>query len=132
MDILKLFINYWDEIIIVLLVAVGVGLFIFKNWQKFTSMSTEEKIAYIKRLLTNLSPIALKLVTDAEVLFGSGTGKLKRSLVLDALYTRIPDEYKKYVTEENLDAILEAALAEAKLLWEQNENVKKLMTGGKS
>ena len=62
-------------------------------------MSFQERLAYITRF-TNLAPIALVLVTDAEIEFGNGTGPLKRSYVMDELYKRIPDEYKKYITEE--------------------------------
>ena len=92
-------------------------------------MTTAEKMAYITRLLTNLVPIALVLVTDAEVAYGGGTGKLKRSYVIDELYKRIPDEYKKYITEENLDAVLNKALDEAKELWESNDSLKSIIEG---
>ena len=53
------------------------------------------------------------LVTDAEIQFGGKTGQLKRSYVIDELYKRIPDEYKKFITEENLDSIINKVLPEA-------------------
>jgi len=133
MDILKWFLGNWDDILVGILLVVLASLLIYQ-WMKrfgsvFRGMPIEEKIAYIKRLLENLSPIALNLVTEAEIAFGGGTGKLKRSYVIDELYSRIPDEYKKYVTEGNLDAVLTDALNEARLLWEHNDEVKKLMKG---
>ena len=88
-----------------------------------------ERIAYITRILTNLAPIALVLVTNAEIQFGGGTGQLKRSYVIDELYKRIPDEYKKYITEENLDAIVTKALEEAEKLWSVNNKVKEIVYG---
>lgn len=93
-------------------------------------MSSKERIAYVTRLLTNLVPIALVLVTDAEIQFGGGTGKLKRSYVIDELYKRIPDEYKKYITEDNLDTIINRALEEAEKLWESNTAVNTMIHGG--
>lgn len=133
MDILKWFLGNWDDILVGILLVVLAGLLIYQ-WVKrfgsvFRDMPIEEKIAYIKRLLENLSPIALNLVTEAEIAFGGGTGKLKRSYVIDELYSRVPDEYKKYITESNLDAVLTDALNEARLLWERNDDVKKLMKG---
>ena len=133
MDILKWFLGNWDDILVGILLVVLASLLIYQ-WMKrfgsvFRDMPIEEKIAYIKRLLENLSPIALNLVTEAEIAFGGGTGKLKRSYVIDELYSRVPDEYKKYVTEGNLDAVLTDALNEARLLWEHNDEVKKLMKG---
>lgn len=133
MHILKWIIANWHDILvgIVLIAAVITGI---TQWVKrkgpiFSAMSTAEKMAYITRLLTNLIPIALVLVTDAEIEYGGGTGQLKRSYVIDELYKRIPDEYKKYITEENLDTILNKALTEAKVLWESNEHLKKLIEG---
>jgi len=129
MDILKFIIANWDETLIILTIISSTGIFAYKWITKFRNMTQEEKIAEIKRLLENLSPIALTLVTNAESLFGGGTGKLKRSYVIDELYSRIPENYKKYITEDNLDVILEDALEKAKMLWEQNINVQKIIKG---
>ena len=62
-----------------------------------------------------------------EIEFGPGTGKLKRSYVIDELYKRIPDDYKKYTTEDNLDAIITKALEEAERLWADNPNVNSMI-----
>jgi hypothetical protein len=133
MHVLKWIIANWHDILvgIVLIAAVitGITQWVKKKGPIFSAMSTAEKMAYITRLLTNLIPIALVLVTDAEIEYGGGTGQLKRSYVIDELYKRIPDEYKKYITEENLDTILNKALTEAKVLWESNEHLKKLIEG---
>jgi len=131
MDVLKWLLGNWHDVlvIVILVVSIIIGLvqWVKKNGPIFASMSTAEKMAYVTRLLTNLVPIALVLVTDAEVSDGGGTGKHKRSYVIDELYKRIPDEYKKYITEDNLDAVLNKSLDEAKILWESNDNFKRLV-----
>lgn len=133
MKVLLFVANHWHDILVVILLIMsgiaGINQWIKKNGPIFKQMSLHERIAYIKRLLTNLAPIALVLVTDAEIQFGGGTGQLKRSYVIDELYKRIPDDYKKYITEDNLDAIINKALEEAEKLWSGNPKVKKIVYG---
>lgn len=132
MDVLLFIAGHWHDILaVILLVAsliAGINKWVQKNGPIFKGMSIQERIAYITRLLTNLAPIALVLVTDAEIEFGGGTGQLKRSYVIDELYKRIPDEYKKYITEDNLDAIINRALEEAERLWANNPRVNMMVT----
>lgn len=134
MNVILFFARNWQDILVgIVLIAAciaGVQQWVKKNGPIFSAMTTAEKIAYVKRLLTNLVPIALVLVTDAEIEFGGGTGRLKRSYVIDELYARIPDEYKKFVTEENLDTIINKALEEAEKLWNNNDSIKLLVKGG--
>ena len=105
-----------------ILLAVMILLILeFRHIPKEPKM--EEKIAYTKRILTNLIPITLLLVTDAENTFGPATGAIKRAYVIDELYKRVPDEYKKYVTEENLDLIIGQSLAKAKVFWTDSPQI---------
>lgn len=129
MDILRFIGTYWHDILVVLILLVSFGFAVKKWWPNWQAMSSAEKVAYVSRLLQNLIPIALGLVTDAEAQYGGGTGKIKRAYVIDELYSRIPDEFKPYVTEQNLDAILSKALDEAKVLWEENTQIKALIKG---
>ncbi len=133
MDVLLFVAKHWHDILVIILLIVsliaGVNKWVKKNGPILKQMSVQERVAYITRLLTNLAPIALVLVTDAEIEFGGGTGPLKRSYVIDELYKRIPDEYKKYITEENLDAVIKIALEQAEKLWEENEKVKRIVYG---
>lgn len=133
MSVLSFIAKHWHDILVVLLliasVVTGIVEFIKKQGPIFSGMSNKERVAYITRLLTNLVPIALVLVTDAEISFGEGTGKLKRSYVIDELYKRIPDDYKQYITEDNLDTIINRALEEAEKLWNSNPNVKQMVRG---
>lgn len=133
MNVLLFVAKHWQDILVIILLIVssvtGLNQWVKKNGPLLKNMSVQERIAYITRLLTNLAPIALVLVTDAEIEFGGGTGQLKRSYVIDELYKRIPDEYKKYITEDNLDTIINKALEEAEKLWSDNPNVKKMVYG---
>lgn len=134
MNIINFIIRNWQDIIVVIIFVVGFATAI-TQWLKkivpiFKNMTDAEKVAYVTRLLTNLVPIALVLVTDAEITWGGKTGQIKRSQVIGQLYSYIPDEYKKYVTEENLDAIIEKALEQAEQIWENNPNIRKLIKSG--
>lgn len=131
MNILLFIVEHWDNFLVGL-ILIAMAITGIQQWIKvkgpiFNAMSAKEKIAYVTRLLTNLVPIALVLVTDAEIQFGGKTGVLKRSYVIDELYQRIPDEYKKYITEENLDAIINNVLPEAQKLWNENTAIKSLI-----
>ena len=134
MKVLLFIANYWQDILVVILliasVITGITKWTAKNGPIFEKMSLSEKMAYITRLLTNLVPIALTLVTDAEIKYGGGTGELKRSYVIDELYKRIPDEYKKYITEDNLDAIIQNALDKAEELWAKNQDINRIVYNG--
>ena len=134
MNVFKFVVSNWTDILVFLfLIAsaiVGIRQWIKVKGPIFQKMSSAEKIAYVTRLITNLVPIAMVLVTDAEIDYGNGTGVLKRSRVIEQLYTLIPDEYKPYVTEENLDAVINKVLPEAKKLWEENEQIKAIVQSG--
>ena len=132
MQVLLFIASHWHDILVVVLliasIITGISKWTAKHGPIFEKMSLGEKMAYITRLLTNLVPIALVLVTEAEIQFGGGTGPLKRSYVIDELYKRIPDEYKKYITEDNLDSIINKALEEAERLWANNPRVRMMVT----
>ena len=71
-----------------------------------------EKVAETTRLLSNLVPITIWLVVEAEDVLRRENSLVKRAYVMDKLYRRIPDEYKKYITENNLNSIITNALQE--------------------
>jgi len=98
-------------------------ILILKLLRRPTTMPAKEKIAYTERLIKNLIPIATLLVTDAENQFGAKTGYIKRSYVIDELYKRVPDEFKKYVIEANLDVIIDQVLPRAEAFWAENPQI---------
>lgn len=133
MNVISFVLKNWQDIVVIL-VLIASAIMAVQKWIRvkgplFNAMSTKERVAYVTRLLLNLIPSTLILVTDAEIQFGGSTGTLKRSYVIDELYKRIPDEYKKYVTEENLDALINKVLPEAQKLWSDNPNVNMIVTG---
>ena len=133
MKVILFLAHNWQDILVVILLILSfvaaLNKWIAKNGPIFKKMTVVEKMAYVTRLLQNLIPIALVMVTDAEITYGGGTGQLKRSYVMDELYKRIPDEYKKYITEDNLDAIINKALDEAEHLWTENKKIKTIVYG---
>jgi hypothetical protein len=123
------------DFIFLAVLGVVTPLFIFwllLKFKGFGQLTDEQKMALVERLLKNLIPSAIWLVTEAENQFGSGKGLLKRAYVINFLYERIPDEFKGYVTEDNLAMILELALTSAKVIWEQYPEVIKTTAGARS
>ena len=109
------------DIVIAVLLTIPLIVALLMAIRRLTIGTTEEeKIANTKRILTNLVPIALLLITNAEYMYGGKTGPFKRSYVIDGLNCRVPDEYKKYIKEENLDVIINNILPKAEGLWVDN------------
>ena len=89
-----------------------------------------EKMAYITRLLTNPRTNRTRSShRGGEIQVWWRNWSFKRSYVIDELYKRIPDEYKKYITEDNLDSIINKALEEAERLWANNPRVNMMVNG---
>ena len=59
------------------------------------------------------------LIDDAERLYGSKTGKLKFSYVLEKVYAMIPSAIKLFITYEMLEMWIEVALEEMEEYWEE-------------
>ena len=63
------------------------------------------------------------LCDEAEKLYGSKTGKLKFSYVLEKLYVRLPSIIKVFITYKTLEKWIEKTLPKVKEYWaEQLEN----------
>lgn len=105
MQILQFIIKYWDSILLVVLV-LGFVVYLIKTGQT--------KV---------LKQIAIKLVTEAEGEYGSGTGIVKKSAVVSWLYNHLPAILKFIFTEKDLENIVETVLEEAKKKWEANESL---------
>ena len=63
------------------------------------------------------------LVTEAEKLYGLGTGALKLSYVLEKVYATLPDSCKLIFTPDQLGSMVDKALAIAKELWQRNPSL---------
>lgn len=126
MTLINLAIENWSDVLVIVIILVSlIGALIKWMSPLFSDkMTNKEKIAHVTRLLTNIVPIAVLYVTQAELGFGDGTGVIKRSFVIAKLYALIPDQYRSLVTEENLDAVLERALIIARQLWDEKNGVE--------
>jgi hypothetical protein len=102
MAILQFLMANWDSVAVVILVAaVIIFLIVKKQWGL-------------------LDKILFALVTWAEREYGGGTGQLKLAEVIKAAYPNIPAIIRLFLTADMLVKLIEKALAQAKLRWEQN------------
>lgn len=126
MHVLNWVVEYWLDIIVLLLFVV-IGYYAYLRWFfLWTRKDPVEKMAETKRVLETLAVIAVHYVNKAEIRFGSKTGGLKSVWVMEQLYAMIPDSIKPFVTDDNLREIVEFALGEAEKLW-TDVNVKRAM-----
>lgn len=118
-------------LIILNLAAIAKGAAaIVKSVQEAKSATEEEKKAAKDAIIKNLQQIILGWVTDAEHDLGGGTGKLKASKVAALIYQNIPDDLKPLFTPEEIQNMIDTALASAKEYWEKNGKAKEYIESG--
>ena len=115
--------EYWVEIVCIAVVVV-VAIISLKH---FLSLSNDEKIKQIKGWL-------LGAVTLAEAEFGSGTGKIKLSVVYDKFVEKFPwiakvlsfDKFSEYVDEslEEMRSLLSTNEAVAAIVDKENTDTE--------
>lgn len=79
-----------------------------------------------------LKQILFSLVTEAEQLYGDGTGSLKYAAVADWIYQRIPSTIKVLFTAKDIEKMIEDVLSEAKEKWQKNNNLQNYIQNPKS
>lgn len=108
----------WTTIITI----IGLLLWIGMKIENYVNLSKEQKI---ELALTNSKKICLSIVTKAEELFGSDTGRIKKSYVIDELLNKYPI-LQEITTKENfeneLDKIIEDSLTQMKQILETKKN----------
>ena len=102
MNVLNFFITNWDFI---LLIVAAVAVIVFASFKGNKSI--------VMRMLYSL-------VTEAEQIYGGGTGSLKLAAVIDGIYPHLPGIIKAFINEKTLVKWVEEALASAKETWEKN------------
>ena len=118
-------------LIILNLVAIAKGVAaIMKSIQDAKSATEEEKQAAKDAIIKNLQQGIFGWVTDAEKDLGGGTGKLKASKVAAMIYQYIPDELKPMFTPQEIQDMIDTALAAAKEYWEKNGKAKEYIESG--
>ena len=118
MNVINFIVQNWD---FVLLIVVAVAAIIFAIFKGNKSV--------VMRMLYSL-------VTEAEQIYGAGTGSLKLAAVIDAIYPSLPAVIKLFITDETLVRWVETALETAKEAWKKNaalgEYVKKPTKGAQN
>lgn len=113
-------INWALEHWISILAAIVCGMALIAKLRKWLDMDAEERF---KSLRESVRLVMLALVTEAEKLYGGGTGSLKRSYVLEQIFRMFPD-IGKLISKETivkmLDNMIDTALAELREMLETN------------
>lgn len=112
------FLNFIKDNWTTIITIVGLLLWVGMKIKDYIKLSKEEKI---NMALNNAKKICLSLVTKAEELFGSNTGKIKKSYVIDELFNKYPilqEVTNKEDFEKELDKIIEDSLAQMKQIME--------------
>jgi hypothetical protein len=105
MNVLNFLLSNWDSVLVVLAVLAG-GV-----------------VLIAKKEYAVLDKIVLALVTEAEKKYGGGTGAVKLAAVVDWLYPKIPAIIRLFISERQIEQIIERVLAEAQKKWESNPNL---------
>lgn len=105
MEVINFLVQNWDSVLVVLLAATGIIFLI------------------AKRQYAILDKIIFSLVTEAEKKFGGGTGAAKLAAVIDWVYPKIPAVIRLFISEAQLEKLIERVLADAKERWEKNPHL---------
>lgn len=102
MNVINFLLENWDFILLIIAAVASIVFAIFKGNK-----------SVIMRMLYSL-------VTEAEQIYGGGTGSLKLAAVIDAIYPSLPAVIKLFITDATLVKWVEEALAAAKEAWQKN------------
>ncbi len=105
MKIIEFLITNWSDVTLVISV-----LFII-IYSSFTN-----RIDYLRAEL-------FSLVTEAEKIYGGKTGQTKLMYVVRKIYSRMPVALKLFLSEKQLEKIIENVLVKAKKSWSENKKV---------
>lgn len=109
MKIIEFLVAQWSDI---LLIITALAVIIFAIYKKDYEI--------VKKQI-------FSLVTEAEQIYGGGTGVLKLSSVITSLYPKLPRLFKTLITEKRLTEIIEKVLSEAKKKWHENPELTKII-----
>lgn len=102
---------------LIVIVVILLAIFIFVSY-KFLTQPSDKRKYQIKQML-------LIMVTEAEKLYGSKTGKLKFSYVYGELITKLP--YLRYIPLSVIESLIEESLEEMKHLLESNPRIAEIV-----
>ena len=100
--------------------------FLITNWSDVT-LVVSVLFIIIYSAFTNrteyLRAELFSLVTEAEKIYGGKTGTTKLMYVVEKVYSKMPVILKLFLSEKQLEKIIEGVLASAKKLWSENEKI---------
>jgi hypothetical protein len=102
MNIINFLIENWDSVLLVIAVAATLVFLWYRGNKKIVF-----KILYC-------------LVTEAEKVFGGGTGSLKQATVFTQIYEKLPKIFRTFISAATLEKWIDEALVIAKKKWETN------------
>ena len=70
-----------------------------------------------------IAKILFALVTEAEKIYGGGTGSVKFAYVVEKAYSYLPAIVKVFITYERLKQMIENALTAAKIKWAEEAGI---------
>lgn len=97
-----------EKVIVLLIVLVVLTIFIL--------LASRGKKEIIYKML-------YVLVDEAEEIYGSKTGKLKFSYVLEKVYAILPSTIKIFISYKTLEGWIEKVLAEMKEYWAEKAQI---------
>lgn len=106
----ELIITHWPSILVVL---AFIALIIF--------LTVRGKKDIVSKMLYSL-------VTEAEKIYGSGTGSVKFAYVIEKAYNALPPILKLFITYERLKIMIENTLTVAKAKWAEEAGVTEYLS----
>lgn len=97
--------------------------FLIANWDSvllFLAFAAFLLILYKHGRTETVKKILFALVSRAEKEFGSGTGELKKSVVIQWVYEKLPKIVTCFFTPKEIENLIESALEYAKTKWAAN------------
>lgn len=117
-NLIKFLAENWTFIVIIISIIVKAIISV----SDFMKKSKEERKA---AAWSELSRIALSLVSDAETEWGSKTGEIKKSEVIKKIYDKLPalsEIANEAETSEQIDKIIDDALAQMREILKNKES----------
>lgn len=102
MSVIRFLAANWDSVLVVIATIALIGILVFKKQWNL------------------LDQILFGLVTWAEREYGGRTGALKLAAVIEKAYPHIPAIVRIFITEKQVEQMVDKALEAAKLKWEKN------------
>ena len=100
--------------------------FIITNWTSMIAILIFVSVLIFLTLRGKKDIVAkmlFALVTEAEKIYGGGTGSVKLAYVVEKAYSYLPSVLKVFITYKRLKQMIEDALTAAKIKWTENPSL---------